>query len=72
MRDALAAGVSATGTTIHFVDKGVDTGEVIAQARVKVEPGDTEASLHERIKQAERELLVTTVRDIASGKVTLK
>lgn len=72
VRDALAAGVSETGSTIHFVDKGVDTGEVIAQARVKVEPSDTEESLHERIKEVERELLVATVSDIAQGKVTLK
>jgi len=72
VRDALAAGVTETGTTIHFVDKGVDTGEVIAQTRVKVEPGDTQDSLHERIKQAERELLVATVSDIVQGKVTLK
>ncbi len=72
VRDALAAGVTETGTTIHFIDKGVDTGEVIAQARVKVELGDTEESLHERIKQAERALLVATVSDIANGKVTLK
>ncbi len=72
VRDALATGVSETGSTIHFVDKGVDTGEVIAQARVKVEPSDTEESLHERIKEVERELLVATVGDIAQGKVTLK
>jgi phosphoribosylglycinamide formyltransferase-1 len=72
VRDALAAGVSETGATIHFVDKGVDTGEVIAQVRVKVEPSDTQDSLHERIKQAERELLVATVGDIALGKVTLE
>ena len=72
VRDALAAGVSETGTTIHFIDKGVDTGEVIAQTRVKVEPGDTQESLHERIKQAERGLLVATVSDIANGKVALK
>lgn len=72
VRDALAAGVSETGSTIHFVDKGVDTGEVIAQATVKVEPSDTEESLHERIKEVERELLVATVSEIAQGKVTLK
>ena len=72
VRDALKAGVAETGATIHFIDKGVDTGEVIAQAVVKVEPGDTEESLHERIKRAERELLVSTVSDIAKGKVTLK
>ena len=72
VRDALAAGVAETGATIHFIDMGVDTGEVIAQARVKVEPGDTQDSLHERIKQTERELLVATVSDFAKGKVTLK
>lgn len=72
VRDALAAGVTETGSTIHFVDKGVDTGEVIAQARVKVESSDTEESLHERIKEVERELLVATVSDIAQGKVNLK
>ena len=72
VRDALAAGVSETGATIHFVDKGVDTGDVIAQAIVKVEPGDTQESLHERIKGVERELLVATVSDIAQGKVALK
>jgi len=72
VRDALAAGVAETGATIHFVDKGVDTGEVISQVRVKVEPDDTQESLHERIKVVERELLVETVRDIAKGKVTLK
>jgi phosphoribosylglycinamide formyltransferase-1 len=72
VRDALIAGVTETGTTIHFVDKGIDTGEVIAQAKVRVELSDTEDSLHERIKQAERELLVETVRDIAQGKVALK
>ena len=72
VRDALAAGVSETGATIHFIDRGIDTGEVIAQARVKVEPGDSEETLHERIKEVERELLVATVSDIAQGKVALK
>ena len=72
VRDALAAGVTETGTTIHFVDSGIDTGEVIAQARVKVESDDTQESLHERIKEVERKLLIETVRDIAKGKVTLK
>ena len=72
VRDALAAGVSETGATIHFIDKGVDTGDVIAQAIVKVEPGDTQESLHERIKGVERELLVATVSDIAQRKVALK
>ena len=72
VRDALAAGVLETGATIHFIDKGVDTGEVIAQSVVKVEPGDTEEVLHERIKRIERDLLVATVSDIVQGKVALK
>ena len=72
VRDALAAGVLETGATIHFIDKGVDTGEVIAQSVVKVEPGDTEEVLHERIKRVERDLLVATVSDIVQGKVALK
>jgi phosphoribosylglycinamide formyltransferase-1 len=61
VRDALAAGVEQTGTTIHWVDAGVDTGPVIAQEKVAVLAGDTEESLHERIKIAERGLIVATI-----------
>jgi phosphoribosylglycinamide formyltransferase-1 len=61
VRDALAAGVSESGTTIHWVDAGVDTGQVIAQEKVAVLPGDTEESLHERIKIKERGLIVATI-----------
>ena len=64
VRDALAAGVTVTGSTVHHVDAGVDTGPVIAQREVAVLPGDDEASLHERIKDVERELLVQTVADL--------
>ena len=64
VRDALAAGVSVTGTTVHLVDAGVDTGPVVAQREVAVRPGDDEASLHERIKDVERELLVQTVAEL--------
>jgi phosphoribosylglycinamide formyltransferase-1 len=60
--DALAAGVTRTGATVHYVDSGVDTGPVIAQVEVAVKPADDEASLHERIKIAERQMLVDTVR----------
>ena len=56
VRDALAHGVKITGLTVHFVDSGVDTGTIIAQAAVPVEDGDTEESLHERIKVQERQL----------------
>ena len=61
VRDALAAGVSETGTTIHWVDAGIDTGQVIAQEKVAVLAGDTEESLHERIKIKERGLIVATI-----------
>ncbi|MCW0212583.1 MAG: phosphoribosylglycinamide formyltransferase [Pseudonocardia sp.] len=61
VRDALAHGVKVTGTTVHLVDAGVDTGPILAQEAVPVLPGDTEAVLHERIKNSERRLLVGTV-----------
>ena len=64
VRDALAAGVSETGTTIHWVDAGIDTGPVIAQERVEIHPGDTEESLHERIKIVERGLIVATIASL--------
>jgi phosphoribosylglycinamide formyltransferase-1 len=61
VRDALAYGVRVTGSTVHLVDGGTDTGPILAQRGVGVEDGDDEASLHERIKIVERELLVDTV-----------
>ena len=66
VRDALAAGVGETGATVHWVDSGVDTGEVIAQRPVSVEVGDTVESLHERIKIVERKLIVETLKKFAS------
>lgn len=65
VRDALAAGVRETGSTVHVVDAGVDTGPVIAQEAVAVLAGDDEATLHERIKGVERRLLVDVVTRIA-------
>ncbi|WP_083932594.1 phosphoribosylglycinamide formyltransferase [Nocardiopsis halophila] len=65
VRDALAHGVRVTGSTVHFVDEGVDTGPVIDQVAVRVEPGDDEEALHERIKAVERRLLVETVGRLA-------
>lgn len=62
VRDALAHGARITGCTVHIVDAGVDTGPIVAQATVAVEDGDTEESLHERIKVVERALVVETVR----------
>ena len=69
--DALAYGVKITGTTVHLVDDGVDTGPVLAQAAVPVEPGDTVESLHERIKVEERRLLVETVAALARHGATV-
>lgn len=60
-RDALAHGVKVTGCTLFMVDAGVDTGPILAQAAVPVLDDDDEGALHERIKVAERELLVETV-----------
>ena len=72
VRDALADGARVTGSTVHIVDEGVDTGPVLRQVEVAVEPGDDEASLHERIKRIERPLLVDTVADIARGVISPK
>ncbi len=65
-RDALAHGVKVTGCTIFLVDAGVDTGPIVAQAAVPVLDDDDETSLHERIKEHERTLLVRTVADLVS------
>lgn len=59
--DTLAYGVKVTGATVHLVDAGVDTGPVLAQEAVRVDPDDTEDTLHERIKVVERRVLVETV-----------
>ncbi|WP_043669016.1 phosphoribosylglycinamide formyltransferase [Clavibacter michiganensis] len=72
VRDAIAAGATSSGASIIVVDTGVDTGPVLAQERVPVEPGDTEHTLHERIKVVERRLLVDTVRAISLGTIDLK
>ncbi|MGH1525777.1 phosphoribosylglycinamide formyltransferase [Leifsonia sp. L25] len=72
VRDALAAGATQTGASLIVVDNGVDAGPVISQQRVPIVPGDTEASLHERIKPVERRLLIDAVLDIANGHIDLK
>lgn len=64
-RDALKHGVKVTGCTLFLVDAGVDTGPIVAQAAVPVLDGDAEASLHERIKVAERGILVDAVGRMA-------
>lgn len=63
---ALAAGDQMTGCTVHYVDAGVDTGEIIAQREVPVEPGDTAATLQARIQKAEHELLPSVIATFAA------
>jgi phosphoribosylglycinamide formyltransferase-1 len=72
VRDAIAAGVDKTGASVIVVDNGVDSGPIISQERISVLPGDTEDSLHDRIKVIERGLLVQAVLDIANGHIDLK
>jgi phosphoribosylglycinamide formyltransferase-1 len=62
VRDALEAGVKVTGCTVHLVTEEVDAGPILAQEVVPVLDGDTEATLHERIKEVERRLLPVTIR----------
>lgn len=64
-RQALEAGASVTGCTVHLVDAGMDTGPILAQARVPVATGDTVASLHRRIQEAEHKLFPYVVDRIA-------
>jgi phosphoribosylglycinamide formyltransferase 1 len=67
IEDALAAGVEVTGVTVHFVDQGVDTGPVIRQEAVPVEPDDTPEALRERIHAIEHRLLPESVRLYLAG-----
>lgn len=63
---ALDAGEMVTGCTVHFVDSGLDSGEIIGRREVEISPDDTPASLHARIQQAERELFPSVIRDLAA------
>ncbi len=66
---ALVAGERVTGCTVHYVDAGVDSGEIIAQCKVPILPNDTPASLHARIQGAERELFPAVIGQLAAEKV---
>lgn len=66
VEEQLAAGVAESGASVHFVDKGVDSGPVLAQERVAVRAGDTPESLHERIKEVEHRLLPEVVRELCA------
>lgn len=69
--DALAYGVKVTGATVFLVDDGVDTGPIIDQVAVRVEEGDAADTLHERIKAAERQMLVRCVGRVAREGLTV-
>jgi phosphoribosylglycinamide formyltransferase-1 len=69
--DALAYGVRVTGATLFVVDPGVDTGPIVAQVAVPVEDDDTVETLHERIKVAERRMLVDAVGRMARDGFTI-
>jgi phosphoribosylglycinamide formyltransferase-1 len=66
---AIAASARTSGVTVHFVEAIVDAGPVIAHASVPVEPGDTPATLHDRIKREEHVLLPRIVQQIAAGRI---
>jgi phosphoribosylglycinamide formyltransferase-1 len=72
VRDALEDGVSVTGSTVHFVDDQVDHGAAILQREVLVESGDTEHTLHERIKAVEHAMLAEACRLVLGGHVVLE
>jgi len=69
VRDAIEWGAKVTGTTVHLVDEEVDHGPILLQRAVAIEPGDTEETLHERIKAVEHELYPEAIRLFASGRV---
>jgi phosphoribosylglycinamide formyltransferase-1 len=70
--DALAWGAKVTGTTVHLIDEEVDHGPIVLQRAVPIEPGDTEESLHERIKAVEHELYPEAIRLFAAGRLKIE
>jgi phosphoribosylglycinamide formyltransferase-1 len=71
-RQALEHGVKVAGATVHFVDEGVDTGPIVAQAAVPVEPGDTEETLAARILVQEHRLYPEAIRLFAEGRLKIQ
>jgi phosphoribosylglycinamide formyltransferase-1 len=68
-KQALVAGVDQTGCTVHFVDGGTDTGEIIAQSEVPVLPGDTAETLHARIQEAEHRIYPEVISRFARREI---
>ena len=70
---ALARGVKVTGATVHFVDNGMDTGPILMQKAVNVEPGDTSKQLQQRVmEEAEWKILPAAIDLIANGRVKVE
>jgi phosphoribosylglycinamide formyltransferase-1 len=67
VEEALAAGATETGATVHLVDEGVDTGPILRQERVAILPDDTPDSLHARIRAVEHRLLPEVVKELTSA-----
>ena len=65
-KQALAAGATESGCTVHYVDEGMDSGEIIAQSAVPIFPGDSPEELHSRIQVAEHELYPSVIRHFVS------
>jgi phosphoribosylglycinamide formyltransferase-1 len=72
VRDALEWGVKVTGTTVHFADEDVDHGPIIVQEAVAILPGDSEETLHERIKSVEHRIYPEAVRAVVAGRVKVE
>ncbi len=68
-RQALDYGAKVAGCTVHLVDQGIDTGPILAQRAVAVRDGDTAASLHERVQEAERDLYPQVIGALARGEI---
>ena len=66
-RDALADGATVTGCTVHLVDEGVDTGQILAQSQLEIHPDDDEDSLSERVKALEHKLYPEVIDAFAKG-----
>ena len=72
VRDALEYGVKVTGPTVHFVTEDVDAGPIVSQSVVRVEDGDTEDSLRERIHEEEHKIYPAAIKDFVEGRLKLK
>jgi len=70
--EVLKRGVKVTGCTLHFVDKGTDTGPIILQEPVRVEEDDTPESLKKRVQTAEQKILVEGIRLFQEGKLEVR